>query len=52
MQNTIECLDTVNTLAFVLSLGAQKLLYNLVDIPFNNNCCSQHDYYLLFMDSC
>ena len=29
MQNIIECLDTVNAPVFVLSLGAQKLSYNL-----------------------
>ena len=50
MQNTIECLDTVNAHSFLLYLGAQKPLYNLVNIPLNKNCCSQHAHYLPYMD--
>ena len=45
-------MTTVDAPAFIPPLGAQKCFYNLVNIPMNKNCCSQHDYYFLDMGPC
>ena len=52
MLNTVEYLGTVHAPAPILYLDAKKILYNLVNIVLNGNCCIQSNHYFLFMASC